>query len=119
MEELIHVSGQRGDLLLNVVHPLGWIGGSLLLFLLLAVGIEIREKGIVTFSGFVRWEEVESYEWKQVPRSKKYLILEMKSHNNRIVVFKKVHGTKKKMVDQILTEHVPQSGGEVTTNVEW
>jgi hypothetical protein len=59
-----------------------------------AVGIEIRKQGCVTFFQFVRWEEIESYNWRQ---SEGVLFLCLKLHNNPVLLEQLVHPARKEL----------------------
>ncbi len=119
MNKLIHVSEQTGDLLVNVCSRIQSLSGTIFLFLLLVVGIEFRKQGCVTFFRFIRWEEIESYEWSQP--TKEFLSLRLNLHKEpgnleRIPLLKLfIYPAKKESVDRVLLEHVPERGPGVTT----
>jgi hypothetical protein len=130
--ELFHLPWQVGDLLVNVCCRISYLSISVYFFLRLVVGIEIRKQGCVTFTRFIRWEEIESFDWKPSRLSGEGLFLQVKDpsglpnewsflqlklRNNRLPVEKPVHPAKKDRIDQILTEHLQQSRQAAATSV--
>jgi hypothetical protein len=85
------------------------------MFLMLVVGIEIRERGYVTFFTFVRWDEVESYGWRY---AKNVLFLRLKRRNNPVLVEKLTNPAKKDMVDRILQVHLPHGEQGIVTGTD-
>jgi hypothetical protein len=103
--QLPEVADKTGDLLANVMAHVQSISAFVFLFLMLCVGIEIRKRGCVTFFKFHRWEEIESYSWKQL---KNFLYLRLKLHDNPIVFDRPVNPGKKESADRVLQNHVPE-----------
>jgi hypothetical protein len=112
---LIHVLGQTGDMLEEVSSSILYPSMFILIFLQLAVGIEIRDQGCVTFHRFICWDEIESYDWKESP-SKGSLFLRLKLGNDPDLLEVPVHPAKKDKVDRILTGCLPRVGQGVTTS---
>jgi hypothetical protein len=107
MYQLIHVSGQAGDLFVHVCARLQSLSGSIWLFLMLVVGIEIRALGCVTFFRFVPWDEIASYEWRQT-KFKDLLLLRLNLHNSQVLLQQNVQPAKREDVDRVLTEFLPE-----------
>jgi hypothetical protein len=110
--------GHGGDVFVAVCLVIDVsISGMFFLFLMLGVGIEIREHGCVTFFHFVRWEEIDSYEWTPTSffKSKSYL-LRIKRRGSPLVLIKNVRTNKKEKVDGILRAHLPQRAAGVPTS---
>jgi hypothetical protein len=103
---LIEVSEQTGDVLANVFARFESMSVFVVGFLMLSVGIEIRKQGCVTCFRFIRWQEIESYDWRQA-KAALLLLLRLKLRNNQVFPEKLVDPAKQEMVDRILLEHVP------------
>jgi hypothetical protein len=117
MGTLDPASGQRGDVLVAVCSVIQSISGMLFLFLMLGVGIEIREQGFVTFFQLIRWEDIDSYEWTPtVFKSKNYLNLRFKRRGSSLPLIKVVRAEWKERVDGILRAHLPQGAASVPTS---
>jgi hypothetical protein len=105
---------QRVDLIPTLSGLTYWllplaVAGSILVFLPLAAGIEIRKQGIVTFFRFIPWEKITSYGWRMSKRDVLRLRLEL--HNEPVAIERDVDPARKEMIDQILKEHLPQVVG--------
>jgi hypothetical protein len=85
---------------------------SVWLFLLLVVGIEIRQQGCVTFFRFIPWSEIKTYDWKETKR-RELISVRLKVLNN-MPLAGLVSRAKKDQVDRVLRERLPQ-GGQVYT----
>ncbi len=113
--KLFPESGQTGDLV-YVSSRIQVISGSIFLFLLLSVGIEMRSQGCVTFFRYIRWEEIESYDWRQ---TKNALFVRLKLHNSPLLLEKLVYPAKKKaIVDQILQARISLIGQDIVLTAE-
>jgi len=116
LKRLFSVSGQTGDLLVNVCSGIQFLSGKIFLFLLMSVGIEIRKQGCVTFFRFVPWQDVESYDWRLAG---KMWILRFNLHKPHLLLQKIVSPAKKEMVDRILLTHVPESIQNISKTAEF
>jgi serine/threonine protein kinase len=96
---LFSVSRQTGGLFVDVCYWIQALSGTIFLCLLLCVGMEIRKLGCVTFFRFIRWEEIESYDWRQLERG---WFLRFQLHNDPQLIEHFVSPSKKEIVDRIL-----------------
>jgi hypothetical protein len=105
-EGIIQAFGQSGDPLVTVCSRINALTASIFLFLILTVGIEIREQGCVTFFRFIRWEEIESYNW--MPGRPENLFLRLKLRNSPLLLTKMINPRRKDEVDRVLSGRLPQ-----------
>ena len=92
------------------------ISGVLFFFLMAGAGIEIRKQGCVTFFHFVRWEDIDSYEWTPpFFDPKHYLTLQIKRRDSPLPLTQNVRTNQKETVDGILRAHLPQAAPGVPT----
>ena len=115
MNELIHAAERPGDLLANVSAQVSSLSGFGFLLLLVGFGMEIHQRGCVTFSRFLPWAEIESYGWKQ-PRDwgqsawvKDVIMLQLKLRDNPLPLLRSVYPAHQEQVDRLLAEHLPRS----------
>jgi hypothetical protein len=101
--EAVQASGPPRDLLADVCSRIQTVSGNLCLFLILGVGIEFRKQACLTFFHFVRWEEIQSAEWKLSWQD--YVLLTLKLPDNPVGLFKAIPRARKESVDRILMEH--------------
>jgi hypothetical protein len=106
MYGLIHISGQTGDLFVDICVRIANLGLTIAGFLWLVVGIEIRKQGCVTFFGFHPWEGFESYEWR--PRGSDLLDLRLNLRNSLVPLLQRIDIFKKEKVDQVLRQYLPE-----------
>jgi len=108
----VDLSEQTGDPLVHVCSRIAMVGVFIYMSLSFGGGgIEIRKQGCVTFSRFIRWEEIESHGWRSWGKTlleRNFLVLLLKLHNVPVFVEQVVHRAKKEKVDQVLMEHLPQ-----------
>jgi len=137
------VLSQKGTLWANAYYQIPALGVTIAAFLPLAVGIEIRKRGLVTFNRFIPWEKIASYGWRMSKENVLRLRLELRNepvaierdddpartellyqllkelrkHRKDVAIERDVDPARKEMVDQILMEHLPQVGqGYVTAS---
>ena len=72
----------------------------------MVVGPEFRKYACVTFFHSIRWDEIESYEWK--PSFKDYWRLFIKRRNISLPIWGTFRGEQKALADQILKEILAQ-----------
>ncbi|MCI0681724.1 MAG: hypothetical protein L0Y71_06445 [Gemmataceae bacterium] len=81
------------------------------LYLLLIVGIEMREHGCLTFFRFIGWHDIESYSWQAT--SKDYAMLTLAVRGNPLGLIKAVPRSSVDAVDRILRERGLQAGPDM------
>jgi hypothetical protein len=114
--QLACVSEQTGDRLVYVCSEISTISALVFLFLMVTIGIEIRERGYVTFFLFVRWDEVESYGFRYVRND--VLFLRLKRRDNPVLLEKLVNPAKKEMADRILRPYFPHGEQGIMTGLD-
>jgi hypothetical protein len=97
------------DPLVGICFLIELVSLNLLLLLLTFVGMDIRERGCVTFGGFIPWEDIASQEWK--PANLGVANLQLKGRNKSLpFVIRTVRATQREQAERILGEHLPQAG---------
>jgi hypothetical protein len=101
---LTGVSNEPAGLLLIGVSQVHSLSAVAYLFLFMATGIELREKGCVTFFRFVGWSQIESYNWTW---SGGVLQLRINLPDARMFLETMVDARNKAAVNRILVDHLP------------
>jgi predicted Ser/Thr protein kinase len=86
------------------------------LFLFLAagfMGMDIRERGCVTFKAFIPWEDILTLEWKPSTRDHVMLLLKRRNKASPLLV-QTFLAKQREQAERILQEHLPQGRPSVT-----
>jgi hypothetical protein len=106
-QELTRNWAQSGDALIGVSSFASSISGAVFFFLLLVVGTELRERGCVTFSRFVPWDEINSFEWAPtLMKLSDSLMLRLNLRDKPLPVVQMVRADRKETIDRVLLAHL-------------
>jgi hypothetical protein len=108
---LIEGDTPSSDRLVNVCFLIKNVSLYLFLFLWTVAGVELRERGCVTFTRFVPWDQIEAQEWK--PTNRSYVLLQLKLRNKAFPLIKSVRAGQRERAEQILKERLPHAGPDV------
>jgi hypothetical protein len=111
-DTLMTVFQQTGDPLVSVCAMIARLSGSIWLILWTVVGTEVRKQGCLTFFRFIRWNEIESYEWRLSKED--VLHVRFKLRANPVFLEQAVAASRKEMVDRLLNEQQLPGGQTVT-----
>jgi hypothetical protein len=111
---LMTVFQQTGDPLVSICAMIARLSGSIWLILWMVVGTEVRKQGCVTFFRFIRWNDIESYEWRLSKED--VLHVRFKLRANPVFLEQAVEASRKEIVDRVLGQHLLQGGQTVTAD---
>jgi tRNA A-37 threonylcarbamoyl transferase component Bud32 len=97
------------DLLVGVCYLIKVV--SLCVYLILASGsleMQLRKRGCLTFTDFIPWKDILTYEWKPTSVTRDRVLLLLKRRNQALFV-QSVFAVQREQVERILQEHLPQN----------
>jgi hypothetical protein len=108
VSRLFDGSAFSADPLVSVCSLVKNVSLYLFLFLLLAAGMDLRERGCVTFTRFLPWEQITAQEWK--PTARGYVLLQLHLRNKAFPIIKSVRAGQREQAERILRERLPPAG---------